>query len=158
MKWAIIGIFSVLLLLGCLQGNGEKQVWIDQNFLKQFKDNPVQAFDENSVTINLDSNSINLNFDINLGIADQNFVADVCSISCQYIYADEGKLAAALPGVDLADKQFPGSRYDLLKNKNTGAYGCMCTFRVCDSQQDPDFPGQLFCTDNSKKFSINATN
>ena len=151
----------LLLLTGCLQptnnggiDNTPKQIWIDENFLKQFKDNPSKVFDENSITINLDSNSIELDFDVNLAVADKNFVGDVCSLSCEYVYADPSRLSEALPGVDLTDKHFPKSRYELLQNRNTSEYSCLCTWRVCDNEQDPDFPGQLFCTDNSKKYKL----
>ena len=161
MRKAVIFIGFLLILAGCLQpannggtDNTPKQAWIDGNFLKQFRDNPAKAFDGNSIIINLDSNSIELNFDVNLQVADKNFVGDVCSISCQYVYADLARLSEALPTVDLTDKRFPKSEYGLLQNRNTGEYSCLCTWRVCDSQEDPDFPGQLFCTDNSKKYGI----
>jgi len=167
MNKAIVGIFAMalvlLLLNGCIKDNGGQDntpnpVWIDQNFLTQFKDNPIKVFDGNSITLNLDSNSIQLNFDINLGVADKNFVADLCSISCQYIYADPSRILDALPGVDVNDKTFPKSTYQLLQNKNNSQYSCVCTWRICSTEQDPEFPGQTFCTDNSKKYAVEPIN
>ena len=161
MHKAIFFMGLMLFLFGCPQppdngniDNTPKQIWIDENFLKQFKDNPSKVFDDNSIIINLDSNSIELNFDVNLAVADQNFVADICSVSCQYVYADPARILEALPGLDLENKTFPKSTYELFKNKKTNEYSCLCTWRVCNSETDPEFPGQLFCTDNSKKYSV----
>src|SRR3989344_3076268 len=137
---AIISLGIVLLFLfGCPQNpnpidDKPNQVWIDQNFLKQFKDNPGKVFDENSIILDLDGNSIQLNFDVNLAVADVNFVADLCSVSCQYVYADPARIHEALPSIDLENKLFPKSTYELLKNKKTNAYSCVCTWRVCNSE------------------------
>src|SRR3989344_2491208 len=154
-----LSVMGLLFLFGCPQNpkpvdSTPNPIWVDQNFLRQFKENPGKAFDENSILLDLDSNSIQLNFDINLSLADQNFVADVCSVSCQYVYADPARISEALPSVDLENKTFPKSIYELFKNKKTNEYSWLCTWRVCNSETDPEFPGQLFCTDNSKKYSV----